>query len=64
MPGLSQTQLAAFKEEGYLLLEELLPEAAYHPLVEELNAVIDQKARKLQRERENGLFMRFLLKII
>ena len=46
MPGLSQTQLAVFKEEGYLLLEELLPEAAYHPLVEELNAVIDQKARQ------------------
>ena len=24
----------------------MLPEAAYHPLVEELNAVIDQKARQ------------------
>ena len=46
MPGLSETQLTPFKEEGYLLLEELLPDAAYHPLVEELNAVIDQKARQ------------------
>ena len=48
MAGLSGPQRAFFKEEGYLLLEKLLPEAAYQPLVDELAAAIDQKARQAQ----------------
>ena len=48
MAGLNKMQLAFYKEEGYLLLDALLPEEAYRPLVDEFNAVIDQKARHAQ----------------
>ena len=54
MAGLSNRQLAFFKEEGYLLLEELLPEAAYQPLVDEIDAAIDQEARQAQAEGHLG----------
>jgi phytanoyl-CoA hydroxylase len=46
--GLDNRQISFFKEEGYLLLDKLLPPAACQPLVDEFNAAIDQKARAAQ----------------
>ena len=37
MPGLSAEQVAFFKEEGYLLMEDVLPPADLQPLIEEFN---------------------------
>ena len=46
MGGLTGEQIAFYKDEGYLLLEECLPPEAYQPLVDEFEAVIGQKARE------------------
>lgn len=47
MNGLTSEQLAFYREEGYLLLEDVLPPPIFHPLIEEFNESIDQKAREL-----------------
>jgi len=44
MGGLTGEQIAFYKDEGYLLIDECLPPEAYQPLVDEFDAVIGQKA--------------------
>ncbi|MCY3870986.1 MAG: hypothetical protein OXG87_15665 [Gemmatimonadetes bacterium] len=46
MDGLTDEQVAFYKDEGYLLIDECLPPEAYQPLVDEFDAVIGPKARE------------------
>ena len=46
MGGLTGEQIAFYRDEGYLLIDECLPPEAYQPLVDEFDAVIGQKARE------------------
>lgn len=48
MVGLTEEQIAFYKAEGYLLLDECLPVEAYQPLVNEFNTAIDRRAREAQ----------------
>ncbi len=46
MVGLTEEQIAFYKAEGYLLLDECLPVEAYQPLVNEFQVAIDRRARE------------------
>jgi len=46
VPSLNATQLDVFAQQGYLLLEELLPEDAIEPLIAEIEAGIERGARE------------------
>jgi ectoine hydroxylase-related dioxygenase (phytanoyl-CoA dioxygenase family) len=57
MPALPPGQVAFFHEQGYLLLEAVLPPAAFRPLIRELEGVIEREARQAQAAgRLNDLF--------
>lgn len=45
MGGLRPDQLAFYLENGYLLVEDLLPPADLQPLIDEISEVIDREAR-------------------
>ena len=48
MPGLTESQIAQFTDEGYLVLEEMLdPGADLDPVVEEYTVILEQVARDL-----------------
>ena len=48
MPGLTESQIAQFTDEGYLVLEEVLdPRADLDPVVDEYTAILEQVARDL-----------------
>jgi phytanoyl-CoA hydroxylase len=44
---LNQRQIEAFKQEGFVVVEQLFSEADFWPLKEEFNAVVQQRARQL-----------------
>ena len=46
MAGLSDRQLSTYLNDGYLLLEDVLSPADLRPLIDEINAGIDGKARE------------------
>lgn len=48
MNGLNKEQIAFFRENGYLLLEKALDPADFQPLIAELEAVVDRRAREAQ----------------
>ena len=48
MGGLSSEQISIYQEQGYLLLEDVIPPADLQPLIDEFNEVIDRKAREAQ----------------
>lgn len=50
MPGLTDAQIKEFHERGFLPLPKLLSPADLQPLIAELEAVIDRKARQAQAE--------------
>lgn len=50
--GLSQAQLDAFEEDGYLLLEQLVPPTDLDPLCDEISSVIDRLAAELHATGE------------
>jgi phytanoyl-CoA hydroxylase len=52
MRGLNSEQIAFYKNEGYLLVEDVLPVEALQPLIAELNETVDQNARKAQARGE------------
>ncbi len=51
MPSLNATQLAGFAEQGYLLLEDLLPDEAFGPLIADIEEGIERGARESLEER-------------
>jgi phytanoyl-CoA hydroxylase len=50
MSELTQSQIDAVHEDGYLLLPRLLDPAAFQPLIEEFEAIIDGYARRAHEE--------------
>ena len=57
MSGLSPEQIGFYKDQGYLLVEDVLPVQDLRPLVEEFEQVIDRKAREAYAEgRLNALY--------
>ena len=47
MAGLSADQLSAYLDDGFLLLEDVLSPADLQPLIDDINAGIDRKAREV-----------------
>ena len=55
MAHLTEAQVAQFKEEGYLVVEDVLerdPEQDLDPVIEEYAGVLDQLAEELQDKGE------------
>ena len=50
MGGLNSEQIAFYKHEGYLLVEDVIPVEDLQPLISELNETVDQNAREAQAE--------------
>ena len=50
MPSRNATQLAGFAEQGYLLLEDLLPDEAFGPLIADIEEGIERGARESLEE--------------
>ena len=50
MGGLNSEQIAFYKHEGYLLVEDVIPVEDLQLLISELNETVDQNARKAQAE--------------
>ena len=50
MPSPNATQLAGFAEQGYLLLEDLLPDEAFGPLIADIEEGIERGARESLEE--------------
>lgn len=50
MTGLTSEQLQQFEEEGYLLLEKLVPDSVIWALIQEINETVDRLAQKAYRE--------------
>ena len=50
MSGLDPEQLRQYREDGYLVLRDVLPPEALQPLIHEFEAVIDETAQRLQRQ--------------
>ena len=54
MKGLTEAQIRSYKENGFLVVEDLIPPSAFDPLISEFNAVIDEKARAYHRQGKLG----------
>ena len=52
MGGLNSEQIAFYKDQGYLLVEDVIPVADLQQLISELNETVDQNARKAQATGE------------
>ena len=52
MRGLSAEQIAFYKDQGYLLVEDVIPVEDLQLLISELNETVDQNARKAQAKGE------------
>ena len=52
MGGLNTEQIAFYKDQGYLLVEDVIPVENLQQLISELNETVDQNARKAQAEGE------------
>ena len=52
MNDLNSEQITFFKEEGYLLVEDVLPVEDLQPLIDELNETVDRNARKAHARGE------------
>jgi hypothetical protein len=52
--SLSESQLAQYLDEGYLLVDDLIPPAAFDLLIAEIEANIDFKARELAAQGKLG----------
>ncbi len=52
MGGLNSEQIAFYKHEGYLLVEDVIPVEDLQLLISELNETVDQNARKAQAKGE------------
>ena len=52
MRGLNSEQIAFYKDQGYLLVEDVIPIEDLQPLIWELNETVDQNARKAQTKGE------------
>jgi ectoine hydroxylase-related dioxygenase (phytanoyl-CoA dioxygenase family) len=50
MGGLNSEQIAFYKDQGYLLVEDVVPVEDLQPLISELNETVDQNAREAQAE--------------
>ena len=50
MGGLNSEQIAFYKHEGYLLVEDVIPVEDLQLLISELNETVDQNAREAQAE--------------
>ena len=50
MSGLNSEQIAFYKHEGYLLVEDVIPIEDLQLLISELNETVDQNAREAQAE--------------
>jgi hypothetical protein len=50
MKGLSQDQIQFYKDNGFLLVEGVIPPPAFGPLIREFNEVIDAKAREFHHQ--------------
>ena len=48
MRGLNAEQIAFYKDQGYLLVEDVIPVEDLQPLISELNETVDQNVRKAQ----------------
>ena len=48
--GLTQEQIQRFTDQGYLMVPDVFADAEIQPLRNEITAVIDQAARRLQAE--------------
>ena len=52
MGGLNSEQIAFYKDQGYLLVEDVIPVEDLQLLISELNETVDQNARKAQASGE------------
>ena len=52
MRGLNSEQIAFYKDQGYLLVEDVIPVEDLQPLISELNETVDQNARKARAKGE------------
>ena len=52
MSGLNSEQIAFYKDQGYLLVEDVIPVEDLQQLISELNETVDQNARKAQARGE------------
>ena len=52
MGGLNAEQIAFYKDQGYLLVEDVIPVEDLQLLIAELNETVDQNARKAQEKGE------------
>ena len=52
MAGLSEKQLSTYLNDGYLLLEDVLAHADLQPLIDDITAEIDRKAREARFDGE------------
>lgn len=52
MPGLNSEQIAFYRDQGYLLVEDVLPVEELQPLISELDETVDQNARDAQARGE------------
>ena len=50
MGGLNSEQIAFYKDQGYLLVEDVIPVEDLRQLISELNETVDQNAREAQAE--------------
>ena len=52
MRGLNSEQIAFYKDQGYLLVEDVLPVEDLRPLISELNETVDRNSRKAKERGE------------
>lgn len=52
MGGLNSEQIAFYTDQGYLLVEDVIPVEDLRQLIAELNETVDENARKAQARRE------------
>lgn len=50
MAGLSADQIVSYKEQGYLLVEDVIPPADFQTLIDELNATVDRNVHEAHAE--------------
>ena len=49
---LTETQISAFHEDGYLRLENVLDASDLQPVIDEYSEIIEERAQKLYAEGE------------